>query len=599
MRVAIGKLGPWPLAALALLALAAPARGAGIEVEAELEPDLVGVGQFVTLTLEARIEGSTNLALDPSFGLENLEIVSGPAQSQQVSFVNGRISRRQSLRWTLRPVKAGTARVRDLRLAVNDEIFELPEQVLEVQRDPVEKTDAYGRPARPADPFSDLFEPFDPLRRGRRQPAAEPKLFLRAEATPRRPYVGQQVVYSLLLFTQADIGAVNPDNLPDFEGFWVLDIEQPQRPKSVMTEVQGERYGRVVLLQKALFPLRQGPLTLDAVEARLIARIPETSWLGSITSYDKEYSLSSNPITLEVQPLPEPPPDFRGAVGQLEISSELQPRRVEVGQAATLAVSLSGRGHVQGLPSPELPELPGVRVFPPEQEGSETVVGTTVRGTKSWSWVLVPERAGAWEIPAFEYPFFDPDARAFATAVSQPKVFLAEVAAAEAATQSPEAETSSSEAQPVPEGGSAPKIPRRFSSLPLVVAGSLLVAAALALTVGRSAGRRLLARRKARRVLRSRLRQAAGYGQPARVAQAVESAWREYLAERWQIGPATAPGEWPRSLAERGAPQAATAAAGQLASDLHYLRYAPELSAHDSLRHEIVELSERLAKALR
>ena len=348
---------------------------AEIEVEARLDPTLVGVGQLVTLTLEARIEGGIDLKIEPHFSLENLEIVAGPSQSQQVSFVNGQVARSQTLTWSLRALEVGTARIQDLRLAVNEEVFTLPEQVAEVQQEPVEQQliDPFGRPRRSVDPFEDFF---DPLRRRRREAAPpEPKLFLRAEATPKEPYVGQQVLYSLLLFTQADIGAVSPDKMPDFEGLWSVDIEQPVRPKSVMTEVQGERYGRVVLLQKALFPLRPGELKLDPVEARLVAKIPDYSWMGIVGSIDKEYSLSSNAITLDVRPIPDPPPEFKGAVGDFSLDAELEPNEIAVGEAATLKLTLSGRGHVEGLTEPGMPELEGLRIFPPQRGGGNRAVG--------------------------------------------------------------------------------------------------------------------------------------------------------------------------------------------------------------------------------
>ena len=180
-----------------LLAVSSTARA--VEVAARIDPTLVGVGQFVTLTLEASMEGGLDLKIEPNFSLHNLEIVAGPSQSQQVSFVNGRVSRSQTLTWTLRAIEVGTARVQSLRLSVNDEIFEMAEQVVEVQTEQVQQVDPFGRPRRSIDPFEDFF---DPMRRQRKSAAVpEPKLFLRAEATPKNPYVGQQVLYSLILFT--------------------------------------------------------------------------------------------------------------------------------------------------------------------------------------------------------------------------------------------------------------------------------------------------------------------------------------------------------------------------------------------------------------
>jgi hypothetical protein len=574
-----------------VLLLAAGSTARAVEVEARIDPTLIGVGQFVTLTLEARMEGGLDLKIEPNFSLHNLEIVAGPSQSQQVSFVNGRVSRSQTLTWTLRAIEVGTARVQNIRLSVNDEIFEMAEQVVEVQTEQVAQIDPFGRPRRSIDPFEDFF---DPMRRRRESVAVpDPKLFLRAEATPKNPYVGQQVLYSLILFTQADIGAVSPDKMPDFEGLWSIEIEQPRRPKSVMTEVQGDRYGRVVLLQRALFPLRAGELRLDPVEARLVAKIPDYSWMGMVGSYDKEISLSSNAITLDVQPIPEAASNFGGAVGALELTAELEPEEIEVGEAATLSLTLSGRGHVDGLAGPQLPTLEGVRVFPPQTEGGDRPAGTTVFGTKTWRYVLVPERPGVWEIPIAEYAFFDPQQAAHKTTRPETKVLIARAASLDqTATSALEADPVGSEPLPITDQIDEEVTPTSLQ--PWLLAASGLLFVGLMIPVAR----RFAERRAATRHLRRSLKQAETIGKPRPAAQAIEEAWRQFLFERWEVPKSLAPGEWPQKLVEHDVNASTVDDFSALVDDLHYLRYAPELSAYESLRKDLVERSVRLAHLL-
>jgi hypothetical protein len=481
--------------------------------------------------------------------------------------------------------------VQGLRLAVNDEMFDMPEQVVEVQSEPIEQIDPFGRPRRSIDPLEDFF---DPMRRRRRTAAPpEPKLFLRAEAAPKNPYVGQQVLYSLVLFTQADIGAVSPDKMPDFEGLWSVEIEQPRQPKSVMTEVQDERYGRVVLLQKALFPLRPGELRLDPVEARLVAKIPDYSWMGVVGSYDKEFSLTSNAITLDVQPIPDAPPAFRGAVGAFELSSKLEPAEIEVDQAATLTLTLAGRGHVDGLAEPELPALEGIRVFPPQRSGGDRAVGTTIHGSKTWTYVLVPERPGVWEIPLSGYPYFDPQLAQHKTTESQTNVLVARASKAPVddapkVTTHPEAVAQATDSNPALQDAA----PRKWSPW-LMAALALILGGLLIPAVKRSAERRATTRH-----LRQHLRSAATLEKPRAAAHAIEEAWRDFLYERWSLPQNLAPGEWPRQLAEHGVADDVLTELSGLVDDLHYLRYAPELSAYENLRAELVDRSLRVARLL-
>ncbi|MCP4203543.1 MAG: protein BatD [bacterium] len=561
---------------------------------ARLEPELIGVGQVVTLTLEALSSGLADLDLDPQFSLENLEIVSGPTQAQSWQFVNGRASRSESLIWRLRAKKVGGARVSQIVLKINDSVFELPDQTIQVQEEPIEIPDAFGR-RRFADPFEDF--PFPPRRRAPRR-EAEPKLFLRAEATPQEPFVGQQVLYTLYLFTQADVGAINPESVPDFAGFWVEDVPQPDKLQPEMVDIQGERYGRVVLLRKAVFPMHPGRVELEAVRARLVASMPKYSWLGSVIDRRREIYRTSNAVTLDVKALPEAPAGFRGAVGQLQLSTEVEPREVRVGEAATLTVKLEGRGNIQGVLEPELPVLEGMRVFPPEQSSRNRVAGTQVRGEKSWRYVLVPDRAGRWEIPPLSVDYFDPYDEAFRAAQAAPAVFTAlapldavpSVGHSEAPTLGPSTTTAGERDS---ESGGA--LHRWYRKPRFLLGSAALVTAMLLVPIAR----RLRNRGQSSKRLCGRLRDASTIQHGRRAADALENAWRDYLEERFDLPPGTAAMQWTQRLRDGGLKAAGLTELGRLVEDLEYLRYAPELSASESLIAELVARSLKLARGLR
>jgi len=580
-----------------LAAGAAPAQEAE-SATAKLEPGLIGVGQIATLTLEAQGSGLKDLQLDPQFSLENFEIVSGPIQSQRWQFVNGRTSRSESLIWRLRANEAGTAQVSQITLKVNDSVFELPDQTLRVQKDPIESFDRYGRRRFP-DPFEDL--PFSRRRRPQRL-ETDPDLFLRAEATPRKPFVGQQVLYTLYLFTQADVGSINPEQVPGFEGFWVEDIPQSKNLKPEMVDIQGKRYGRVVLLRKAIFPRRPGRVELEPVRTRLVASMPDYSWLGSVIYRRRELYRTSNAVTIDVKPLPETPAGFRGAVGKLELSAQLEPQELRVGEAATLTVTLEGQGNIQGVLEPELPVLEGVRVYPPEQSSRSRISGTWVHGEKSWKYVLVPDRAGSWEIPPLSIDYFDPYEPAFRAAEAKPITLTALAPLQSIPTiglSDAPADASESAPGPVPDlvAATEPKEPSPgWHRKPLFLGGTaVLVAAMLVFPVARL----LRSRSQSRRRLCERLRRASTMQHGRRAADALESAWRDFLEERFEIPAESAAEQWPQRLRTAGLRPAGLAELGRLVEDLEYLRCAPELSASESLIAELVARSLKLARTLR
>lgn len=571
---------------LAGLALAAadPAPAQEPDIRVSLRPTTIALGETATLTVEMGGEGLSGFELSPDFRLENLEIVGGPYRSQSVSFTNGRLSRAESVSWRLAPIEEGRAAVSGIRVETGGRVVALPEREIEVR----------GRAAPPpsrrrTDPFGDVFEPFGD--RGRPARAA-PKVFLRAVATPTSPWRGQQVLYTVYLFSQADVVRIHPRTLPDFAGFWTHEVPQPENIEPEIVEIDGERFGRFALLQRVLFPLRDGELTIGPTEIALAIRVPERSFgiLGSAFSRTEEIVRTTDGVTIGVRPLPDPPGDFDGAIGSLRVAAELEPAEVRAGEAVTYTVTLSGPGHLQGLAAPPAPDLDGVRVFPPRQEGHERVVGRTVQAMRSWSWVLVPGTAGRWEIPARRIGFFDPAEGRYATASAAPLSLTALPAAAKAAPEEATAAAGTAGTEPDPSPPDAQER-SRYRGVGIVAVGAVL---AIALLI---AYRRR--RSPAVQSFRADLRRVSAESDPRRAAARLEDAWREFLEQRWSIGPGRPSTEWPRLLVEAGARSSPAERLAGLAEELHYLRYAPQLSDAEALRDDLVSASRRLVRELR
>ena len=388
-----------------------------LRVAATLSPDAVGIDEIVQFDIRVDGGGFGRLRVEPDFALENLEIVGGPSRRESFSFTNGVTTRSESLIWYLRPLEIGPARVHSISVRVRDSTYDLGERLTTVQEDP--PVDRQRPAPRGRDPFEDL-DPFESIwdRRGRGERVADPKVFLKAEVDPPDPYVGQQTTYTLYLYTQADISGINPEELPDFRGFWVRDIPQPDQMTPEMVEVDGTRFGRVVLLRRALFPIRPGEQTIERARAHIAMRVPEAGVFGSLLSRTRDARRTSNDLTLQVKELPPGPEDFKGAIGSMRLTAELSPQALAVGGAATLTLTLAGTGNLQGLSEPYLPPLDGVRVFPPQQANDETLSGLEVVGERSWSYVLVPDRSGEWTIPSVRMPYFDPTEEAYSVAAT-------------------------------------------------------------------------------------------------------------------------------------------------------------------------------------
>jgi hypothetical protein len=601
----------WIGALLAAGLPGSPAVASDTVVRASLEPQVIGVGETATFTIEVRGTGMSRLSFRPDFELENLDVVGGPNQYDDVQIANGTLSRTYRLSWQVRPRAVGKARVHSLRVQLDDELIQMRDREITVQEEPTQQAEAAGD-EEPQDPF-DRF--FGPLLQRRPEPSRQAAVFLRAEVQPQRPYAGQQVLYTVYLYTRDDITSMAAREIPTFRGFWVRDVPQPQHLPTDMVTVGNDRYGRVVVLQKALFPLRPGHYTIEPAAMDVIARVVESRWFGPPFARPEQVQVQAPALQVDVQPLPPAPPDlggrFTGTVGQMALTAKLEPAQLRLGEAATLTVKLVGRGNVQGVAEPRVLPPPGLKIFPPQQQGEDRVVGTTVQGARTWSWVVVPERSGRASLQVPEIPYFDPQSGQYRVA-AVPPIEVTTLPPAVASTSTGMLH-SIRDAAARPEGGLRPALswPRLLPwlfALPWAIA--LLVTLArrrqqpqpgkTAAPIQPAAEAAPAPRQPpAHETMERRLRDAAAEARPRQAAAHIEEAWRAFLIQRWEIPAGTPTPRWGELLRARGADAEAAEELVHLADDLHYLRYAPQLSATETLMAEALSRSRRLLRRLR
>ncbi len=588
-------------AVLLLLCLALPARAGEVEVKATLEPGVIGIDETATFTIEVRGEGVSSLHFRPSLQLENLESAGDPSQYEDMRWANGHLTRTFRLSWQLRPQGLGKAGIHNVSVLIKDRQLQLPDQEIRVQREPAQAAPPSRRRGRDDedDPFQQFFGRLG-IPRWRTAPE-QPAVFLRAEIQPQQPVVGQQVLYSIYLFTREDIAAISPSGVPAFKGFWVHDIPIPQQPPMEMVDIGGRRYGRVPLIQKALFPLRAGHYAVEPATVDLtVEHYDRSFFFGPAVSRPETVRLRAEGQTLDVQPLPPAPPGFAGAVGQLALTARLEPRQLRLGEAATLTVQLAGAGNLQSLPEPKVAAPSGLTLYPPQQEGRDELAGTTVRGRRSWSYVVVPGRPGRYQVEAPRVTFFDPASRQYRTATA-PALELTALPrpAGTAGDAIANGATPGVRAAVLADGRDGRPWTRL---LPWLVGLPLGLALVLTLVRRHAASAGIADASPAARLEQALA--AAGTERPRQMAARLEEAWREFLAERWGVPRSTPSWKWRELLAgsEVDAGKAVDAASlaelDRLLDDLDYLRNAPQLSTTDALRGEALARGRRLLRRL-
>ncbi len=126
-------------------------------------------------------------------------------------------------------------------------------------------------------------------------------------------------------------------------------------------------------------------------------------------------SVWSNFLGVEVRPLPPPPADFSGAVGQFELTSHVVPEQVTAGEPITWTLTLSGTGNwldVPTLPRRQASNDFDVVVAKPKHTSAE---GNRFDIRIEEDAVLFPSRPGTYVLGSARFIYFDPQTGKFVT----------------------------------------------------------------------------------------------------------------------------------------------------------------------------------------
>lgn len=394
--------------ALAFLLLFAPAAAwaQGGSVRTEVDARKIGIDDVVTLSIV--MEGDA-ASLDVAMpGLRNLRVVAGPSTSTQISFVNGSMSRQKSITFVLRAEKTGTAEVGPVAVQGHPPTPPISIEVVPGAIRPAQPQDPFaGDPFGGRDPFEEIFG-----RPQRRQPVNQGKLFV--EATLSRPAarVGEPILVTYYVYTQISLSGVEFADPPKYPGFWAEEVDRARGDTTgENTSVQGEAFLRYPVLERLLFPTKPGLLEIPEARLRLV---PAGGPFGIAAPIER----STRALKVKVDSLPNGTPEG-AAVGSYQVQATADRTTVVLGDALTFRFKVTGRGNLKWIDAAPDLVISGARVFPPRVTSDLRTTRQGIEGSKTWEFVVVPEQAGAYEIPAISFPYFDPQAQAMRTESTQ------------------------------------------------------------------------------------------------------------------------------------------------------------------------------------
>ena len=381
----------------------------------------VVVGERFQVVFEANAEGRSFTA--PSF--EGFNVVGGPftSTSSSIQMTGAGVTRtvRNSYTYALQAYQEGTFRIGSASLTVNGEKITSEPFDIKVLPDDGSNSGA----------GSGGYSGGGSTQGQAQQSSSDPEvsgkdLFLKVVPSKKSVYVGEQVVLTYKLYTKVPVSSLSVEKMPSYAGFWTKDISDNNGGalRQSSEYVNGVEYTVAEIQKMVIVPQRSGSLTLDPMTIECIAQIRTESSRRSNDPFDVFFNdpffnrniknvnkqLSSSSLTINVQNLPvaDKPDSFAGAVGNYSFKSDIDKTELSTNDAFTLTYTVSGQGNVELLqmPTPVLP--PDFEVYDPKITTSVDHNAQGLTGTKKAEYLVIPRRAGSFNIPAAEFSYFNP-----------------------------------------------------------------------------------------------------------------------------------------------------------------------------------------------
>ena len=241
-------------------------------------------------------------------------------------------------------------------------------------------------------------------------------LLLKATVDRTRVVQGEQVNIVFKIYTRVSIASYAVEKNPTMTGFWGEDVETPKNIQTNPETVNGKQFKVGVIKRMALFPTQSGALEIGPMEVQTTVQVQDRRSTDPFDSFFRDpfgrqvnYMVRSEVIRIKVDPLPpDPPSDFKGAVGQFAMSTTVDKKTTRTNEPINLKVTVSGTGNIKLIESPAV-ELPAdFEQYTPKVSDNINRTGDRISGSKTFEYLLIPRYPGLKVIKPVTFSYYDP-----------------------------------------------------------------------------------------------------------------------------------------------------------------------------------------------
>ncbi|MBR4817185.1 MAG: BatD family protein [Bacteroidales bacterium] len=258
---------------------------------------------------------------------------------------------------------------------------------------------------------------------------ARDDLFLRLSLSRTNVVVGEPITATLKLYQRVNIAGFEDAKFPTFNGFWSQEVLAPTTIDFKRESYNNMIYNTAVLRSYVLIPQQAGDITIDPAELVCLVNVRAPS-SGSNSIFDSFFQedyrtirkrVTSESYKVHVSKLPSgAPASFGGGVGSFTIKTALSKDSLRTHDAASLMVTISGKGNVSLLEAPKIDFPPDFEVYDVKvTDNTDSSTGRTT-GSKTFEYPFIPRSHGTFTLGPIEYGYYDIDAGRYATLRTDP-----------------------------------------------------------------------------------------------------------------------------------------------------------------------------------
>ncbi len=397
---------------------------AQINLSAEVDNPNPKLGERITYTITlTSSSASTPDIIPPDF--DGFDIVMGPSSSTSIQMINMNITATKTLTYILRPNQIGTLTIPPAQVNYKGIIRSNSVTVYVGQSAPTPSSEDEEQTAPSTQRKSDRQTESLP----RSERGELPEAFVSVSADKTTLYKNDIVCVTYKLYFRVSVNNYNIVRLPQASGFWQEEFTLPQRPTAQDVTVRGKPYKVAIIRRIALFPTRAGTLTLEPMTCDITVERPinrryrdpfdmffDDPFFSSRVQREVITS-TTEPLTFTVLDLPQEgrPSNFRGDVGNYQLKVEYDKTELKQNDALNIKVTISGAGYLKSIEAPILDLPSGFDQFPPTVNEKISLVGESMRGYRTFNYLVIPRRTGRFEIPAISFSYFNPVSKTYQT----------------------------------------------------------------------------------------------------------------------------------------------------------------------------------------